>query len=36
MAKRKSAVTTRPAGTAIDIGISAGDRGRIADRLSRL
>ena len=36
MAKRKSAVTTRPAGTAIDIGISAGDRARIADGLSRL
>ena len=36
MAKRKSTVAARPAGTAIDIGISAGDRGRIADGLSRL
>jgi starvation-inducible DNA-binding protein len=38
MAKRNSTATTRPAGTAIDIdiGISAGDRGRIADGLSHL
>ena len=36
MAKRKSTVATRPAGTAIDIGISAGDRSRIADGLSQL
>ncbi|MCC6710181.1 MAG: DNA starvation/stationary phase protection protein [Gammaproteobacteria bacterium] len=36
MAKSKKAPTTRNAGTAIDIGISAGDRATIADGLAHL
>ena len=36
MATRKTVTSKKPAGTAIDIGISASDRARIADGLSHL
>ncbi len=36
MAKRKTTVSAKPAGIAIDIGISAGDRAKIADGLAHL